>query len=346
MTYSRFDTRPPRMRRATCIATLLLLACAGGGSATAAEPSPRVMVVETPAMHIDRLYPSMAGPHERLTVDSAGLDWVTAYRTEVVDDESGNPASDEFFCHSQLQVPNESATRLMVTASGATEIRFPEGFGMPVKQLLRSLPEERRQVSFLGMVLNNHQLNIDRLVRIRATVEYYTDDDVGSPPRLRKLYKAGFPVTVQDLEAYTPAEGQENDDVTTHCVLVDEYKGHWIVPPGRQITRKTYDRIVPVESTVHYAIVHLHNYGSRLRFTDRTTGEMLWETEVRYEKDRKQIQEIPVYSSVDGFKVYPDHTYEVEALYENTSGHDVDAMATIDLYFHPLTDLDLFIGKR
>lgn len=337
----RFDPRRDRMRRIFCLAFPAILAAGCAGGVPEPGPPPRVMVVETPLLHIDRIFPSMAGPHGRLAVETSDLDWVTAYRTEVIDEQTNAPMSEEFFCHSQLQVPNADATRLMVTATGSSEIRFPEGFGMPVTQILSGLPENMRSVSFLGMVLNNHDSDIDRRVRVRATLEYYTDDDVGSPPRLRKLYKAGLPVTVQDLEGYTPPGGQENTDVTTHCVLVGGLKGHWIVPPGPQVTRKIYDTIVPVDSTVHYAVVHLHNYGSRLRFIDKTTGEVLWQTEVEYEEDRDQIRKIPVYSSVEGFPVYADHIYEVEAVYDNTTGHDVDAMATIDIYYHPLTDVNI-----
>ena len=37
----------------------------------------------------------------------------------------------------------------------------------------------------------------------------------------------------------------------------------------------------------------------------------------------------------EGFRVYRDHKYELEALYDNTTDHDVDAMAMMYLYYHP-----------
>ena len=108
-----------------------------------------------------------------------------------------------------------------------------------------------------------------------------------------------------------------------------------MVPPGRQVTRRTFDNIVPVESTVHLAITHLHNYGDYLKLTDLTTGEVLFRTDVVYESERKQIAEIPAYSSATGFTIHPDHRYEIEAVYTNTTEGDVDAMAVMDLYYHP-----------
>lgn len=303
--------------------------------------APRVRVVETGPLRIDRLYPSMTGPSEWVDVDVSGIGWVTAYKTEVVEADSREKLGDQFFCHSQLQQLN--TTRLMVTATGAEEIRFPPGFGMPVGQLLGALPPAERSLMFLGMVLNNYEQEIDLLTRIRATIEYYPAEPVGRPPRLKKLYKTGLTLEVEDLAAYTPdSDTPVNPDVTTHCSLVNDSVSHWYVPPGPQITRKRYRDFLAVDGTVHYAVVHLHNYGVYFRLTDVTTGEQLWQTDVVYEPERMQIEEIPMYSSATGFRIYKDHEYELEAYYNNTSDADVDAMAQIDLYYRPDGDVELF----
>lgn len=313
---------------------------ASAGSAAIDLPSPRIGYVETMPIHIDRIYPSMEGPHDRIAVNSSDIDWITAFKTEVVDTVTNEPMGEEFLCHSQLQLSD--ATRLMVAATGSSEIRFPEGFGMPVTNIIRGLPEERRMLTFLGMVLNNHEPEIDRTARVRATIEFYRDEDLGPNPPLRKIYKVGLPMTVNDLEAFDPpSESDTTDDVATHCVLVDGLKSHWIVPPGQQITRRQFDSIVPVESTVHLAITHLHNGSDYLRLIDLTTGETLFQTDVVYEENRKQIATIPVYSSSEGFKIYPDHTYQIEASYSNDTDHDLDAMAVMDLYYHPQGNLDI-----
>ena len=36
--------------------------------------------------------------------------------------------------------------------------------------------------------------------------------------------------------------------------------------------------------------------------------------------------------------MYPDREYEIEAFYNNTTDHDIDAMAQIDLYYHPVNN--------
>ena len=48
-----------------------------------------------------------------------------------------------------------------------------------------------------------------------------------------------------------------------------------------------------------------------------------------------QIANITSYSSEEGFPVKKDHVYEIEAVYNNTTDQDVDAMAMMFLYFNP-----------
>ena len=46
-----------------------------------------------------------------------------------------------------------------------------------------------------------------------------------------------------------------------------------------------------------------------------------------------KLEHISVYSSATGFRVYKDHTYEIEVLYNNTTDRDVDDMAMMNIYF-------------
>jgi len=321
------------------VALLAVVGALGVSGCTGDAPSlpgrePRVKIIETSAMHLDRIYPSMTGPGDRVLVDTSDVAWITAFRTDVIDTVTEESMGGEFLCHSQLQIP--SGVRLMVTATGYSEVRLPEGFGIPLTQILSGSRPASRGVGLYGMLLNNHEADIDRHGKVRATLEYFTDDDVGSPPFLKKLYIASRSVNVEDLEAYTPQEGYEiNEDVTTHCVLVEGRTNHWIVPPGRQVTRTRYTGLVPVDAMVHYVAVHLHNHGVYVQLTDVTAGQVLWQANVVYEKHRRQIAKIPVYSDSEGFPIYIDHEYEVEALYDNTTDHDVDAMAMLYLYYHP-----------
>lgn len=306
-------------------------------AAARAAPPPHTMVVETGPLRIDRIYTSMAGPGQRVGLNPAELDWVTAFRTEVVRVDGGKPMGEEFFCHAQLQLSN--AKRLMVTATGTSELRFPEGFAVPVTRIMSSegggspdtggVPVD---LTFFGMALNNHEPSIDVQAKVRATVEYWRAGEVGDPPRLKSLYRTELNMVVADIKEYTPSD--PSADVATHCALVDGRIQHWLVPPGRQKTRKRATWPF-TDATVHYATVHLHNHGVYMRLTDVTTGKILWQTNAEYERERRQIVRIPEYSSRKGFQLRKGREYEIEAYYDNTTDRDVDAMAMMALFYHP-----------
>jgi hypothetical protein len=298
-----------------------------------AGPGVKTMVVDIGPLKIDKIYRSMDGPFDRVPFDPADVGWITRFSTEVIERSSGDPVGEEFFCHSQLQLDN--LTRLLVTATGIAELRFPEGFAMPLANILTGVPQEWRGLSLLGMVLNNHEPDSDRNVNVRVTLDYLSPDDPASR-KLKKLFKVEIPLVADDGTVVTGDPPRE--------VELEAYKGirgHWIVPPGRYAVRQVHRQIVPIASTVHYAVVHLHNHGISMRLTDATEGRLLWETRTVYESDRVQIAEIPVYSSTEGFRIYPDHDYEIEAIYDNTSESPVDAMAAIYLYYNPDGNVDI-----
>lgn len=316
------------MRRAVGLLAIVLWGC----SAPPPPPAARTKVVDLGPLHIDRIYKSMDGPHERRPIDVSGIDWIVGFRTHVHDAGSNEKLGDEFFCHSQVQLDN--ATRLLVTATGIDEVRFPEGFGMPLRRILGGVPDAWRGVSVLGMVLNNHDPGMDRVTTVRASIDYLSDAEARARG-LKTLFKVEVPMTVESVDV------PQTDPSAEHCVLVGGLKSHWMVPPGRQVTRKRYKDLFPVDSTVHFGAVHLHNHGVYLRFTDVTTGEVLWQTDVVYEEGRRQIAKIPFYASATGFPVYRDHEYEIEALYENIDAEPTDAMAVAYLYYHPKIDVDI-----
>lgn len=310
---------------------------------TPAGPKPRIAKFGTETLPIDQIYHSMQGPFDRVYLDASELDWVTAARTDVVEQASQKRMGDEFFCHSQLQLPN--GTRLLTMATGADELRFPEGFAMPVSAIVSGQPEPQRALTFLGMVLNNHEAEINKQSKVVTTLEYFKDEDFGAGPRPKKLYMTSLLMEVDDLEAYKPGKDEPpiSDDVTTHCALVEQPLGgklklHWMVPPGLQKTRKRYKAFTPIDGTVHFAWAHLHNYGVYMRLTDLTEGKVVFQANVENEPDRDQIANITHYASGKGFPLYRDHEYEIEALYNNTLDHDVDAMAMMVLYYNPAGD--------
>ena len=328
--------------RASAVLLGLLLGLLAVAPARAARPGPppavKTRVVELGPLKIEGISHSMEGVFQRAMLDTGDIGWITGFRTEVVDSTTGLPLGDEYFCHSQIQLA--TGARLMVAASGIPALRLPSGFGIPLQQILGDLEEPWRGVSLLGMVLNNHDADLSAEVNVRFLVDYVAAGEPAAADNIDKLYRASVTVlphrgvTVLAGDPMGPSELPPNAHGKT---------GHWMVPPGKQVIRQQHTRLVPGPTRVHYGVVHMHNYGSSLKLTDVTDGRVLWETRVEYNPDVEyaQIARIPVYSSESGFVMHPDHTYEIESVYDNRTDVPVDAMAVMYLYHHPLGDQNM-----
>ena len=318
---------------AVVLLLLMVVACGDPEPSGPAGAHVRTRVVETGRMALDGIYPSMTGPYQRVAVGATDLDWITGFSTQIIDDATEEELGGEFFCHSQIQVG--PGLRLAVEATGTQQMQLPPGFGIPAASILAEMKADWPSLIMQGMLLNNFAADIDRQVRVRTSIDYLTDEDVG-PESLKRLYPTHAVMIVRDLKQYAPPEGYPvNDDVTTHCNLVGEAPDHWYVPPGPQTTRLRGKLNIPVPARVHYIVTHMHNHGEYVRLTDTVTREVLWQADVEYEPQRRQIASIPVYSSAQGFEVHPDRDYELEVRYDNTTDRDTDAMAAMYMYYNP-----------
>ncbi len=324
----------------TCTASTSCAPSAPGVPAAAVVAATHSRVVDVGPLRIDGIYHSMEGVHQRVALDTAGIGWITGFRTEVLDAATDAPLGDEYFCHSQIQL--DTGARLMVAATGIPELRLPAGFGIPLAQILGDLDEPWRGVSMLGMVLNNYEEELDREVKLRFVVDYVGAGAASAEAAasVESLYRASVTVLPDDTVEVLEGDG----DSLWPSSLPETAKGkvgHWMVPSGRQIVRQRHRGFLPGVTQVHYGVVHMHNHGTSMKLTDVTDGTVLWETSVKRDADRPQILEIPVYSSADGFTMYPDHEYEIESVYDNTSDEPVDAMAVMYLYHRPAGDRQL-----
>ncbi len=110
----------------------------------------------SPAYKLDRVYKSMRGPHSnqpRLRLaEQLGHDeilWLTGVETSLVEAESLEPISNEYFCHANLtfnpdttspeehndafESPTHVDWRLFTLIPGRLRIELPLGFGLPIK---------------------------------------------------------------------------------------------------------------------------------------------------------------------------------------------------------------------
>jgi hypothetical protein len=135
--------------------------------------------------HLDKVYKSMQGPsgnQPRLRlIENAPADetvYITGVESKVVDGDSFEPTSNEFYCHANLTLCPDTTTpekhnaslggkthtdwRLFTLVPGRWKIHLPEGFGIPIKN--------GTEIDFFTMSLNANPGLPQRWVRMRTTI--------------------------------------------------------------------------------------------------------------------------------------------------------------------------------
>lgn len=88
------------------------------------------------------------------------------------------------------------------------------------------------------------------------------------------------------------------------------------VPPGRTV--EAWEGSPAVDARILGTGGHLHDYATRLRLVDVTTGEVLWSTRPNA-SDEGRVHSVPEghFWWRGGIRIHRDHRYRVEVVYEN-----------------------------
>ncbi len=311
--------------------------------------------------HVDKIYKSMTGPNSTdniLLKDSKEpeLLWITGFEARMVAADGKTEMPQQYMCHTNLDVDPEKymdrfaggrgiSGRLVTLSQGQYRIDFPKGYGIPI-------------VSTQPLDLNTQVLNLNEReakpdVRHQVTVRFVRDVELARP--YVALYSAG----VYGLKLLQGPDGHHGVSHGKHdeshgpgCLpganaSNNEFEdgqgrtftGHWVVKPGREVnhTRVTEILNLPYDTTVHYIAVHLHPFANSMALRDLTTDKIVWRGHTRQLKAGVGLEHVDFLSSEKGVPLFKGHEYEVESVYENTSGADQDSMAVFNLY---LRDMD------
>jgi hypothetical protein len=356
------------MKRLRALILMALLSVAAVGCDS---PTGHTVVTESEILTMDRVYKSMFGPKDLdvvmlLSTDKPEVLWVKAIKAEIVGADGESPESPEYFCHStfvnsqsqpvrsqKILGPTLGRTQMMFTlVQGMTEVRFPEGFAMPVLS--------NDSFNNYVMVMNPTERDEPIRVGVDSRIEYARDSELEE--RMKPLFLLALVTKV-------PLEGQDGDHAShdhggEHSCLsagadvmaaasVDragrkfvpisksesgvEQTGHWYVPPGRHVYRHRLEPMtesIPYDAKAHYIFAHLHPFGESLELIDLTTGESVFKAFANNYPDQVAVEKITKYSSTEGIPILRDHDYEIVAVYNNTTDQDVDSMAVMYLYLH------------
>jgi hypothetical protein len=306
---------------------------------------------------IDRKFLSMTGPMKKgyeLLNAPAGepFVWVKSFSTEIVD-PAGKPVSSKYLCHSWIKLPSDSAEGprtardgLLSISQGLPEMRFPEGFAMPMPNSAGA------RVWVLTQLLNNNA-QIDQTFGVRMILKYLTDTDAKALG-IKRLHSDVVAILRKDtvIPGAPSTAGNPSGDAMSgmmhHHEGMDEEgrpqgtdpraaidSTHFVVPPGDH----TYTTTVPADSTfyrnaaIHFIKLHLHPYGHWIKLVDATTKQTLWTGNAYNDPQERAILKVDDYSSTRGIPIHKDHVYQVIANYQNPLKEDIDAMAVLRVYF-------------
>jgi hypothetical protein len=348
------------------VATALLLLLAAAPAL--AGPPRRSLEILSPVYTVEGIYRSMGGPQETralrvLEGRAPELLWITGYRADMVAADGVTPVSREFMCHSNLDVDmavhrrrmgwlKSPSDRLFTLSQGQQEIRFPDGFGIPLWS--------DEALSLTTQVLNLNPQPAAVEVRHRVTLEFVFDRDLEAP--LRPLFLVGANGFVA-LDGGAPGRhyGIAQPDPATHgsgCMVGANagthtyedpfgrlFTGHWTVPPGRQVNRTPVSAFMdlPFDTTVHYIAVHLHPFAESLELRDLTTGEVVFASRAENATDRVGLARVEHFASETGIALFKGHQYELVSVYDNPTDAEQDSMAVMFLY---LLDRETEIAPR
>ena len=259
--------------------------------------------------------------------------------------------SQEYMCHSNLNInikkhrelfglsENAGSSRLFTLSQGQFEIKFPEGYGIPILG--------REVFKLTTQVLNLNDTETISQVRHKVTITYVFDKDLDKELKpLIQVSAVGLKLLEGEDGFYNIKDPQEKDHGSSCLegqnaglhVYADNYNrkftGHWVVEPGREInhTNTTHFLSLPYDTTVHYIAVHLHPFAESLKLVDITTGETVFESDVKASEGKIGIERVEYFKSKEGIPIYKDHEYQLISVYNNTTDEPQDSMAVMYLY--------------
>ena len=140
----------------------------------------REFTIVSPTYHVDKIYKSMKGPESTHQFNLPDLEendliWITGFKAVMVGKDTKSPVSQEFMCHSNLDInmtkhrrifkwkKNSGSPRLFTLSQGQYEIDFPDGYGIPL------LAAE--ELKLFTQVLNLNDTEKSHDVRHKVTIK-------------------------------------------------------------------------------------------------------------------------------------------------------------------------------
>ena len=337
------------------VSTLALMVAVAAEPAAAGPTAPEHRrEVLSPVYKVDKKYRSMMGPQSSTEVRLGDpkvdeLIWITGYEATMVGPDGRTPQAQEFMCHSNLDIDplkhREAlkaeagiSGRLFTLSQGQFQIRFPAGFGIPVRS--------SEALSLTTQVLNLNHDPADFDVRHRVQILFKRQNEL-KRPMTALFQKSVYGLALLEGEdghfGHEPGEHEGQGCLEKANASEHEYKdpfgrrftGHWVVAPGREVNRTPVSKLLALsyDAKVHYIAVHLHPFAQSLTLIDKTTNETVFASQAENFREKIGLKKVDYFASPEGLTIYKDHDYELVSVYENTTDEPQDSMAVMYMYF-------------
>ncbi|HEY9760208.1 MAG TPA: peptidylprolyl isomerase [Oculatellaceae cyanobacterium] len=289
------------------------------------------------------------------------LYWLKSIKLQVLDENNKLMPGAEFICHMNLDVDTAvrekafrnaekvSNTRLITLTQGQTEVRFPDGYGVPVASF------EPFRFTFQAA---NRTSNAHRRVKQLCTLEFIKDSDLKRPLTALSWYAPYIAVNIDktpdalkpEHEMHGPSclgnsAGMTAPNFVNGSVIKnnggEHLVGHWAIPTGTHnysspITDERDLGFNRKDRVVHYVWSHLHPLCTEtsLNVCDGSKKTPLWTVHAQTDTSRGlEIKHIEDVISEKGIVLPKDKHFELAATYKNTSGQPQDSMVVQGIFY-------------
>ncbi len=317
--------------------------------------------LKSPSLYIDDIYTSMEGPYTykrfRLNDSEDKLYWVKGFKADA-NTKFKKSTSNDFICHvnfyhssqehfSRLgfndRIGTQRESQMILLTTGGLNVEFPKGFAYPIYS------NEKLLIGSMALNLNKEDENFN--IDYDFVIDYEKEQS-----NLKPLYMRYVVVALPYEDDNQPEHKMDNSSIigfkrpsfvecagpsSNNFFRGTDDKGQkttsfWKIPEGEYIYKSdiTYVLNLEKEETIHYINIHAHPTAESLSIFDETTNEYLYQAEIINSKEKKAIVKLSTYSSEEGLIMYPDHKYQIVLKGNNNTGHAVDMMANMFLYFY------------
>lgn len=273
----------------------------------------------------------MSGPTKKKVIQlnndrSIPFTWIKSVKVDIFNSENKNEPL-ALLCHAWVTLNdrgtyNQNQSGLITISEGMGESLFPKGYGMYIQG------SAEPNVEVLAQALNDDP-HFKKDLAYRFTIKYLDNPQIDKRgPNLliplAQVSAAALGPKFQYKEGQLCAEEVSSPDGTPMTV-------HFLVPPGRHEYKNVIDGgVFQGSKKIHFIKLHLHQFGEEISFYDRTENKLLWTGKAYYKHGH--IDRVDSYSSEDGLEVFPDHRYEIVAVYNNTTSKNAEGMGVLRLY--------------